>query len=153
MKFRKIQVKLDENQRIHHTKIQINLVKMQMNLDEIQMKFRQNLEKRFRRNLDKIQTKFRTYSRLIHFETIQTNLFRQKVQTNLEEFRTYQNLDKFRQDLDKFRTPLFTDVKMLPLTFALLMFAPQLVPPQWSSLQPWTPSKSLQAPHSPLSPS
>ncbi len=81
-------------------KIQTNLDKILMNLDEIQAKFRPNLEKKFRQNFDKIQNSFKIDT---HFRQIE-----KKSQTNLEEIRTHYSLNKFRQNLDKFRTPRFT---------------------------------------------
>ncbi len=73
-----------------------------MNLDEIQMKFRQILETKIRQKLDKNQTKFRTRSRLTHLETIQTYLekkFRQ-IKKNSEHIRIQTKLDKIQTNLE-----------------------------------------------------
>ncbi len=85
-------------------KKQTKLEKIQMNLDQIQMKDKiqwKNLDKiqtKIKQNLDKIYTQFRTRSRLTHSETFQTNL-----EKKLDKFRRIQNTSEFRQIQTKYR--------------------------------------------------
>ncbi len=77
-----------------------------MKLDDIYVKFRENLQEKFRGKIQtkfgQIQTKFRTRSRLTHFETIQTNLEKKirQIQKNSEHIKIQTNLDKNQTNLE-----------------------------------------------------